>query len=305
MDVIRNTDSIKNYINGRKTAVALGAFDGLHVGHREVIGTVLQSGLVPVVFTFRDNPAEALTGRCDYLTTLEEKLRVLECWGVQAVIIPDFSGVAGWSAERFLEMLQNELCAKVVSCGADFSFGRKAAGDTVQLSRFCTDNGIELKITQTVLYKGERVSSTRIRKAIAKGEMEDVTAMLGRPFSYAFEVVHGNRLGRTIGIPTMNQLFPEQFILPRFGVYASAVYMDGKTYCGVTNVGMKPTVGSDKALSETWIPDFTGDLYGKTVRVELLGFVRDERKFSSLEELRGVIKENAVTARGIYDSYMK
>ena len=305
MDVIRHTDEIKTYINGRKTAVALGAFDGLHIGHRAVIEKALQSGFMPVVFTFWDNPAEALTGTCRYLTTVEEKLRVLENWGVQAVVMPDFKAVAGWEPERFLKMLHTELCAGLISCGADFSFGKKAAGNAALLSNFCEEHGIELKITDAVLYKEERVSSTRIRNAMERGDMEDVTAMLGRPFGFEFEVVHGNHLGRTIGVPTINQTFPEKFILPRFGVYASAVYVGGNVYCGVTNVGVKPTVGSERALSETWMPDFSGDLYGKTLRLELLGFIRDERKFPSLEALRSVIEENAVTAKEIYAQYMK
>ncbi len=303
MDVIRNTDEIKSYIDGRKTAVALGAFDGLHIGHRAVIEKVLGGNCVPVVFTFRDNPAETLAGACRYLSTVEERLRVLESWGVKAVVMPDFSDIVGWSAERFLDMLRSELCAGIISCGEDFSFGKKASGNTALLRKFCGENEMELQITPAVLYRGERVSSTRIRDAIEEGKIAEVTEMLGRPFSFEFEVVHGNHLGRTIGIPTINQPFPDGFILPRFGVYASAVHVDGNVYCGVTNIGVKPTVGSERALSETWLPDFSGDLYGKTLRLELLSFIRDERKFPSLEALRGVIEDNAVTAREIFARY--
>ena len=305
MDVIRSTDAIKSYINGRETAAALGAFDGLHIGHRAVIDKVIQSGYLPVVFTFRDNPAERLGGRCRYLTTVDEKLRILESWGVEAVIMPDFADVADWSAERFLDMLRTDLCAKEISCGADFSFGKKASGNTKLLLEFCEKYDMKLQLAEAVLYNGERVSATRIRDAIEAGSVTEAADMLGRPFSFEFEVVHGNHLGRTIGIPTINQAFPERFILPRFGVYASAVYADGSVYCGVTNVGVKPTVGSDKALSETWMPDFSGDLYGKTLRLELLGFIRDERKFPSLEALRSVIEENAVTAREMFEQYQK
>ena len=173
------------------------------------------------------------------------------------------------------------------------------------LKAFCAENGIQLHLTSSVLYNGERVSATRIRAALTSGEIETANAMLGRPFGFAFEVVPGNRLGRTIGIPTINQAFPDKFVLPRFGVYASAVYTEGSVYCGVTNVGVKPTVGSDHALSETWILDFDGDLYGKTLRLELLGFIRDERKFENLEALRGEIQNNAVTARTIFEQYQK
>ena len=303
MIVIRNTDEIKKYIAGKQTAVALGAFDGLHIGHRTVIQPVIESGELPVVFTFWDDPAETLAGHCDYLTTPQERLRILESWGVQAVVIPDFAAVAEKTADEFLEMLRDDMNAEFISCGGDFRFGQKAAGKVPQMADFCTANGIHLHIAPAVLHEGVRVSSTRIREAVKSGDMSLANTMLGRPFGFEFEVVHGNRLGRTIGIPTINQTFPEKFILPRFGVYASAVYVNGEIYCGVTNIGVKPTVGSDHALSETWMPDFSGDLYGETLRLELLGFIRDERKFANLEELRGEIEKNAVTAKEIFAEY--
>ena len=303
MHVIRNTEEISQYIGERETAVALGAFDGLHIGHRAVIREAVESGLVPVVFTFRDNPAERLGGRCRYLTTMEERLAIFESWGVQYVVMPDFSDVAAWPAERFLNLLRFGLHARVVTCGADFRFGKFAAGDAAWLARSCALRGAELHVVDTVQYKGETVSATRIRGAIERGEMEDAAAMLGRLFGFCFEVVHGNHIGHTIGTPTINQHFPERFILPRFGVYASAVHLGDRLCCGVTNVGVKPTVGSDRALSETWIPDFSGDLYGKSLRLELLGFIRDERKFPDLDALKAEINRNAVQARAIFNAY--
>lgn len=303
MKVIRETDEIRAFFENSKTAVALGAFDGLHTGHRAVINRVIDSGYMPTVFTFLDNPAEKLAGKCSYLTTPEERLGILESWGVEAVIIPNFSDVSDWSPESFLVTLRDAVNAKLISCGEDFCFGKNAAGNIGTLRSFCEENAIELNVAEPVMLGGDRISSTRIRALLSDGEVGKAAEMLGRPFGFKFEVVHGNHLGRTIGIPTINQAFPDNFILPRFGVYASAVYIDGKAYCGVTNVGVKPTVGSDHALSETWIPDFSGDLYGKVLRLELLGFIRDERKFSGLEELRGVIKQNAVTAREIFVDY--
>ena len=269
MHVIRNTEEIRKFIGEKKTAVALGAFDGLHIGHYKVIRTAVESGLTPVVFTFRDNPAEYLTGTCCYLTTVEERMRILESWGVEYVIMPDFAQVAEWPAERFANLLRFGLNAKRIACGADFRFGKFAAGDTEWLKKLCE-------------------------------------AMLRRPFGFCFEVVHGNHIGHTIGTPTINQNFPPRFVLPRFGVYASAVYVDGKTYCGVTNVGVKPTVGSDHALSETWMPDFTGgDLYGRTLRLELLSFVRDEKKFPDLDALKAEISLNEKTARTLFEAFEK
>ena len=233
-------------------------------------------------------------------------MRILESWGVEYVIMPDFAQVAEWPAESFANLLRFGLNAKRIACGADFRFGKFAAGDTEWLKKLCEAHGGEMHVVPTVEYKGERVSATRIRKAIENGEMEDVTAMLGRPFGFCFEVVHGNHIGHTIGTPTINQNFPPRFVLPRFGVYASAVYVDGKTYCGVTNVGVKPTVGSDHALSETWMPDFTGgDLYGRTLRLELLSFVRDEKKFPDLDALKAEISLNEKTARTLFEAFEK
>lgn len=303
MHVIRNTEEIRDYIGERETAVALGAFDGLHIGHREVVRAAAESGLLPVVFTFRDNPAERLGGKCRYLTTMAERLRIFESWGVEVVVMPDFADVAAWPAERFLNMLRFDLHAGFISCGADFRFGKAAAGDVEMLRKDCAQRGARFHAADTVCYEGEKISATRIRDAIEQGDMEAAAAMLGRPFGFRFEVVHGNHIGRTIGIPTINQHFPENFILPRFGVYASAVHVGDEVYCGVTNVGVKPTVGSDRALSETWIPDFSGNLYGETLRLELLGFIRDERKFSGLDALQAEIRRNEKQAREIFKVY--
>jgi len=305
MQVIQSTNEIKEYFAGRKTAVALGAFDGLHIGHRAVIRRAVESGFLPVVFTFRNDPMEVLGGPVRYLTTVEERLCILESWGVQAVVMIDFAEVVNWPAERFVEMLFQELRAQVLSCGNDFRFGRRAAGTVDTLREACASHGAVLHVTRSVLWQGETVSATRIRDALEKGDAKAAAAMLGRPFGFEFEVVHGNHLGRTIGIPTINQHFPERFVLPRFGVYATAVHVGGAVYGGVTNVGVKPTVGSDRALAETWILDFAGDLYGSTLRLELLEFIRDEQKFPNLEALRERILEDAAAARVCFESYRK
>ena len=144
------------------------------------------------------------------------------------------------------------------------------------------------------------MSSTRIRSLIADGEIEEANRLLGRPFSYDFPVVHGRQLGRTLGFPTLNQRIPESFILPRFGVYASLVDVGGEKYYGVTNVGVKPTVGSEGPVCETWMPDYRGrELYGETVSCELHGFVRPERRFPGLRELQEQIFRDRETAKKI------
>lgn len=301
MRLIREPDEIMKLFGsatcGRvQTAVALGAFDGLHIGHKAVIAAAVDSPFVPVVFTFRDNPAAG----CRVLTTPEERLDLFALEGVNTVIMPDFAAVAGWPAERFLNFLRFGLNAKKITCGADFRFGFGALGDVKMLRAFCKNHGIALSVVKTVRYKNAPVSATRIRAALQDGDAAAASAMLGRPFGFRFQVVEGNRIGRTIGVPTINQHFPEGFILPRFGVYGSAVHIGGSVYCGVTNVGVKPTVGSDRALSETWIPDFSGDLYGRTLRLELLGFIRDEQKFPDLAALKAEIVKNERTARAVF-----
>ena len=164
---------------------------------------------------------------------------------------------------------------------------------------------MELSVTPPVSVAGETVSSTRIRACLEQGDVQQAGQLLGRPFGYDFEVTHGRQLGRTWGTPTINQPFPAGYVLPRFGVYASLVEVEGQKYYGVTNIGVKPTVGSDCALSETWIPEFSGDLYGKKVPVELLDFIRPERKFDSLDQLKNEILENGVLARKIAEREWK
>ena len=143
------------------------------------------------------------------------------------------------------------------------------------------------------------MSSTRIRTYLIEGKVQQARRLLGRPFGYDFAVQHGRQLGRTWGTPTINQPFPPGYILPKFGVYASLVEIDGKKYYGVTNIGIKPSVGSDCVLSETWIPEYTGNLYGKKIPVFLLGFIRPERKFDNLEDLKDEILQNGILAKKI------
>jgi len=151
------------------------------------------------------------------------------------------------------------------------------------------------------LVDGEPVSSTRIRGFIAEGEMDEAAELLGRPYGYCSAVQHGRQIGRGMGTPTLNQAIPEDFVLPRFGVYASKVYVEGEQYAGVTNVGIKPTVGSPCALAETWMPDYHGaDFYGKVVRVDLIQFIRPERKFAGIEELKTEIIKNGEQAKEFF-----
>lgn len=282
------------------SSLALGAFDGLHRGHMAVIGRACAPGeggrrLQPAVFTFSRSPAgnsAVLTGR--------DKERLLEDAGVEVLYSLEFSQVKDWEAEAFVEQVLFETCAaRRLCCGEDFRFGRGARGDTALLQTLCDRRGVELTVVPPVKEGGEKVSSTRIRAAVEAGDISLANRLLGRPFGFSLEVIHGNHIGTGLGTPTINQAIPEGFVLPRFGVYASWCRVGGEYFYGVTNVGVKPTVGSDRVLAETWMPEFQGDLYGKRVRVFLLEFLRPEKKFGSLGELKAAIQTNGEQAKEV------
>lgn len=293
----------------RETAVALGNFDGLHLGHRKVISLALEeaaNGLVPTVLTFSANPLEALGGESGgKILSRKEKIRVLEELGVGQLYLIDFETVRDLSAERFVrEVLGGTLRAKKACCGFNFTFGRGGTAGRDALCQLCAEEGIRPAVAEAVLADGTPVSSTRIRGLIVNGRVEEAAVLLGRAFAYESPVLHGRRLGRELGTPTLNQAVPEGFVLPKFGVYVSKVTLpDGAQYAGVTNVGLKPTVGSDAVLAETWMPDYHGDeLYGRTVRTELLRFLRPEVRFNGIDELREAIHKDGAKAREFYRS---
>lgn len=290
MKIIRNTKDIRI---DEPTAVALGAFDGLHLGHMAVINSALASGFAPAVFTFSEDPSKLLSGGTEYLLTEEDKEELLVESGIKYFAAPPFETVKDMEPEDFFrEILLKSMNAKFISCGEDFRFGKKASGDAALLKKLCAENGVELSVAGAVSFEGASISSTRIRNALKAGDAEAAEKMLGRPFSFKLPVITGNRIGRTMGSPTINQLLPEGFVKPKFGVYASLVKAEHQSYWGVTNVGVKPTIGSYAPLSETWIAGFSGDLYGKKVRLCLIAFIRPEKKFPGLTELKAEIEKN-------------
>lgn len=283
-------------------AVALGCFDGLHMGHQRVIsGAINADGLLPTVFTFDASPQADICGKgAPQLMTNGRKLAFLERMGVEQVYMLPFAEIRQMTAEDFVSRtLCGLLHAKKVCCGFNFHFGHGGKAGSETLKELCGRQGISVEIVPEVRLNGKSVSSTAIRACLERGDVEEANAMLGRCFGFDFAVVHGRRLGRELGTPTINQPLPPGFIRPKFGVYASVVQIDGNDYCGVTNIGVKPTVGSDYALAETWIPDYDGDLYGRPIPVELLKFIRPEQKFSGIRELKQAILRDGETARKI------
>ena len=285
--------------NKNGIALALGTFDGFHIGHKKVIENAIASNRKPQVLLFNEHPQKVLKSKSPgELITENNKRKLLREWGVEATVI-NISDIMSLTYEEFFyEVIVKKIGASVLSCGFNYHFGAKASGNTEKLKALCDKENIELLVSEPVEYKGEPVSSTRIRNAIRNGNIEDANNMLGREFSYDFLVVHGDARGRTIDSPTINQFFTEDFIIPEYGVYASYSVIGGEKYPSVTNVGVRPTIeGFSKERSETNIVGFDGDLYDKNINVHLLKKIREEMKFNNLDELRNQIAKDREVSR--------
>ncbi len=290
------------------TAVALGYFDGVHLGHRAVLGEAVRcksEGLVPTAFTFSSTPKSEDAN--SQLTTYGEKIALLEKIGIEVLYILDFELVKDKSPEQFVrEIINGVFRARKVFCGFNYRFGKHGAGGTNDLIRLCTNFGITAGVCAPVKKNGVVVSSTEIRRKLKNGDVEDANTLLGYDFGLKSKVIEGNHIGSSMDTPTINLTFDESIILPKFGVYASIVTVDGKRHAGVTNIGIKPTVSEGNAPNcETWLPLWGGgDLYGKTVDVRLKKFIRPEQKFSSLGELKSAIKRDGKTAVEITNEFL-
>ena len=282
-----------------KTAVAIGKFDGIHIGHKKLLRYIIdqkQDGLKATVFTFEPSPEEFFVGHTvKQLFTRNEKRKVFEQMGIDILVeFPLTADTAATPPEDFVKtILVEDLKADYIAAGTDVSFGDKGRGDQYLLRNMSKELGFELQLIDKVMLDGEEVSSTRIRNQVADGNMLMVKRLLGGDYSVSGIVEHGKHLGHTIGIPTVNILPPTNKLLPPFGVYSSVVMVDGQEYKGMTNIGRKPTVSSSNQIGvETYIYDFDEDVYGKYIDVRLLEFKRPEMKFDSVEELKEQMKKD-------------
>ena len=283
--------------------MALGMFDGFHQGHTDIIKSAVRlaerSGLLTCVQTFRNL---GKNGEDRLLYTMEERVRMLEELGVDEMLVLNFPQVKDMSPEEYCEqILKMRTGAAALFIGHDYRFGKGAAGDEFMLKQFASENTISLRVISDRVLEGtdRRISTTWLREALSEGDTELAAKMCeGRYFYYTGRVVHGKQAGRNMGFPTINLEIPEDKFVARRGVYCSRVTLGNRILYGVTNIGRRPTVeDAVNDVVETFIFDFDEDIYGASVKVELLRFLRPEQAFSSVDELIKAVEENKAQAR--------
>ena len=296
------TDTLKP--SGVRTAAAVGYFDGMHRGHMSVLRATLEQaekhGLSPAVLTFDMSRFRSPgKGRKD-LSPSEFRRKKAEELGFEQYAELDFSSICGMSCEEFVDGILGPagLNAGAVVCGDDFRFGRGRAGDAEYLGTLCGQRGISVISVPAVMEDGEPVSTSRIKKLIEDGDMETANRLLGYPYFIEGTVTHGNHLAHRLGFPTANVEIHQDLVSPRRGVYLSLTEADGRKWKSITNIGVRPTVTEDVIpVCETHLVDYSGDLYGRTLKTELLSFIRPEKQFSSVEELKQTVLSNVEYAR--------
>lgn len=287
-----------------KTIYALGFFDGVHIGHQALLRTCRKLAQAhrtnAGVVTFANHPDALVFGTAPGLiSTAEDRARFLtRDYAMDTVVtLPFDRALLDTPWEDFLEALIREHGAAGFVCGEDFRFGRRGAGDAQALTDFCRARGLPAAVVPEQLLEGVRVSSTYIRQLIEAGDMPRAEAFLGHPYRLTGTVRYGKQLGRTLGFPTANIAFPEGLAKPRFGVYACLAQLPEGVFQAVTNLGLRPTVDGESISVESWLLDFSGELYGKEVTLDFFTFLRPEQKFSSLSAMREEIFRNARQAR--------
>ena len=284
-----------------KRVIALGFFDGVHKGHgallRRAAEVAEEMGAIPAAFTFDAHPTQVILGQSSpLLTTPAERADLMRrLYGIRDVIVARFDNEMmhlNWQ-DFVTELLVKDHGAAHLVVGHDYRFGYRGEGTPEKLKELCVQLGIGCDIIPPVEVDGIRISSSYIRTLVAQGEVERAMDFLGHPHTLTDQVRHGKKIGTRLGFPTMNLQIPAGNVIPAFGVYATRVWVDDKAYIAATNVGVRPTVGDDRPVTvEGSLLDFSGDLYGKTVRMEFYRRIRPEQKFDSLDALRTQIAQD-------------
>lgn len=307
-------EELRRHAAGRPTAITIGVFDGVHRGHRFLVDALRERaasrGLAAGIVTLHPSPVQVLRPnvRVAYLTSLEERIELLRATGVDTVAPLTFtSEVAELSAFDFLAMLHQSLDMQYLLMGPDNAFGRGREGTPQRVAEIAADVGFEAEVLAAPLAGADgrdgadgRVSATRIRQALAEGDMELAETLLGRPFALRGPVVHGKERGRTIGYPTANMAVTPDRALPAFGVYVTRSTVGGRVYASATNIGLNPTFEDPVPTVETYILDFEGDLYGRELRIEVLHRLRGEMKFDGIEALTAAIGADVEATRDYF-----
>lgn len=305
MDTITSIEKIDTV---KESVVTIGNFDGLHRGHQVLIKKATEyakaNNVISIVFTFKNHPVNYFRpNSVKNIITNEEKVKILKSMGVDCVInIPFDEYMTKMSGYDFIkEILLDTLGAKKIIVGHDFTFARNKEGNIKLLQELSQQYGFSLEIVKPIKLDDIRISSTYIRKLISDGNVEDVYKYLDRNYKLSGDVIHSKKLGRTIGFPTANISINENMIVPKVGIYATKVYVNGEIYYGATNVGYNPTVNGDNLSIETNILEFNEDIYGKVITIEFLERIRDEKRFNGIEDLKSQLQKDT---NYIYKKYI-
>lgn len=291
-----------------KSVVALGFFDGVHLGHRAIlkrtVSYAMQNGLSACAFTFAAASLPVKQGaKLHYIYPDAQKLELLEQCGIQSVYSPDFFRLRDLDGERFCQhVLQEQFQAKTVFCGKDFRFGARAAWNFQDLCQFGEIFGFTVEAIEPICYDDSVISSTRIRQALLKGDVSLAAKLLGESYAVCGNVIHGAAFGHTRAVPTINLAFAPGQLIPKYGVYVSLTHTKQGTYPSVTDIGVKPTVSDGgKVGAETFLLDFSGNIYAQPCKVELLAFLREERCFADADALYAQIHLDTQQARVYFE----
>ena len=289
-----------------KQIFALGFFDGVHLGHQALLKACChlaeERGCQAAAASFDMTPGAVLQNQPPrMINTAHDRVSLLRQYGIGPVhLYKADQRTLSWTWQQFLEDLLR-CGAEGFVCGNDYRFGNGGAGSAQILQEFCKEKGLPCEVLPEQTLDGSRISSTRIRSLLEEGQVEQANRLLGHPHILTGTVVHGKQLGRTIGIPTANLLLPPELLVPKFGVYACRALVEGKWYPAVTNIGTRPTVNGTGITVEASLLDFSGDLYGKPLRLKFHSFLRPETKFQSLAELQAEIRKNAGQTRNFFE----
>lgn len=293
--------------NYKNTAITLGKFDGIHRGHQMLVDKVVyheREGLTSVMFTFLSNPQNLLQDiKLKKIYTEKEKRTILDSWGLDVLITYPFNKeVASVKAYDFVkEVLIDQLDVKMIVVGEDFRFGHNREGDVALLRKLSSKFDFELVVFDDLKHNDRRVSSTYVKEALAEGNMELANQLLGTPYTIFGKVIHGKKLGRNLGFPTINTIPHRTKLLPPDGVYITNTLVEGKSYPGITNIGYNPTVGKTTIRrAETYLFNVDEDLYGADIRVQILSRVRQELKFDNTDKLIEQVDKDILKGRAYF-----